>query len=188
VAESERRTALHNAVNCILLASVSSQRNRVLAILLKDERTMDLPTHGFLRKIFDGKTIKRAEMDQFAQNLQPHQRDALTAEGSSLLERTVLEHNILSSKKYFRVASFDALARLLDMSADRLEKIMVNMVAEGRLQVKINHITQSVTFEQEHPINVWDGRLEQICKQVNKASDAIATKHPEWYEKNWVEH
>ena len=79
--------------------------------------------------------MKRAEVEQFAQNLAPHQRDALTAEGTSLLERIVLEHNILSSRKYFKVASFEALARLLDMPADRLEKIMVNMAAEGRLQV-----------------------------------------------------
>ncbi|OQV16320.1 COP9 signalosome complex subunit 4 [Hypsibius exemplaris] len=184
VADSERQTALSSAVNCILLASVSPQRNRVLAILLKDERTMDLPTYGFLRKIFDGKTVKRAEVEQFAQKLAPHQRDALTADGSSLLERTVLEHNILSSRKYFSVASFDALSRLLDMPADRLEKIMVNMASEGRLQVKINHKDNSVTFEQEHPINAWDTRLEQICKQVNKTADLLAAKYPEWYEKN----
>jgi hypothetical protein len=63
---------------------------------------------------------------------------------------------------------------------------MVNMVVEGRLQVKINHVTQSVTFEQEHPINVWDNRLEQICKQINKASDMIVSKNHEWYEKNFA--
>ena len=51
VADSERMVALRNAVNCILLASVSPLRNRVLSILLKDERTMELSTYGFLRKV-----------------------------------------------------------------------------------------------------------------------------------------
>lgn len=144
---------------------------------------MELPTCSFLRKVFDGKTIKRSEMEQFAQNLQPHQRDALTPDGSRLLEQTVLEHNILSARKYFRVASFEALSRMLDIPAGRLEKIIVNMVSEGRLHVKINHITNAVTFEQEHPLNCWDKKLEQICMQVNRSVELIAVQHPEWYEK-----
>ena len=173
---------MNNAVNCVLLASSTPQRSRFLALLLKDERTLTLPQHGFLRKVLDGKTIKRAEIDQFAQNLQPHQREALTADGSSLLERNVLEHNILSTKKYFRVASFEALSRLLDIPVDEVEKIIVHMVAEDRLQVRINHITNSVSFDQEHPLNIWDKKLESICAQVNRSVETIAARHPEWYE------
>ncbi|GAV03661.1 hypothetical protein RvY_14055 [Ramazzottius varieornatus] len=182
VAESERTQALKSAVNCVLLAPSTPQRSRFLAVLLKDERTFTLAQYGFLRKVLDGKTIKRAEIDLFAQNLQPHQREALTADGTSLLERNVLEHNILSTKKYFRVASFQALSRLLDIPVDKVEKIIVHMVAEDRLKVRINHITNSVTFDQEHALNIWDKKLESICAQVNRAVEAIATRHPQWYE------
>ncbi|XP_055331989.1 COP9 signalosome complex subunit 4-like [Paramacrobiotus metropolitanus] len=181
VAESERKMALSNAVNCILLAPVSSQRSRVMAVLIKDERSLELPTYAFLCKVFDGKTIKRQEIDQFAANLQPHQRDALTPDGSLLLEQTFLEHNILSTRKYFRVATFQGLSRLLDIPVAKLEKIMVNMVSEGRLHVKIDHTKGAVTFEQEHPLNGWDKKLEAICMQVNKATEMIAARHPEWY-------
>jgi len=78
--ESERLTALRNALICTVLASAGQQRSRMLATLFKDERCQTLPAFSILEKMYLDRIIRRSELEDFDALLQPHQK-ALTIDG-----------------------------------------------------------------------------------------------------------
>lgn len=51
LAETEKLSALSNALHCTILASAGQQRSRSLATLFKDERCQSLPAYGILEKM-----------------------------------------------------------------------------------------------------------------------------------------
>lgn len=77
VDESELLQALTCAVTCAILAPAGPQRSRFLATLYKDERCASLPTFSVLEKTFMERVLEKAEVDTFAQGLQPHQKAKL---------------------------------------------------------------------------------------------------------------
>ena len=101
VDEGERLQALQSSLICTLLASAGQQRSRMLATLYKDERCQQLPCYVILEKMYLDRMIKRKELQEFESLLQPHQK-AVTADGSTILDRAITEHNLLSLSKLYR--------------------------------------------------------------------------------------
>ena len=105
------------------------QRSKQLAALYKDERCQQLPAFSLLEKMYLDRIIRPVEMEEFAALLAPHHKvsshlreqdlyekiflQATTADGSSILDRAVIEHNILSASKLYNNISFEELGRLL---------------------------------------------------------------------------
>jgi COP9 signalosome complex subunit 4 len=81
IAEEERVTALKNALICTVLASAGQQRSRMLGTLFKDERCQNLPAFNILEKMYLERIIRKSELKEFEDLLQPHQK-ALTADGN----------------------------------------------------------------------------------------------------------
>ena len=72
-------------------------------------------------------------MAAFAQGLRPHQK-AVTADGSTVLERAVVEHNLAAAGRLYLNVYFAELGALLGVSADKAEGVASRMIAENRLQ------------------------------------------------------
>ncbi|VDP38356.1 unnamed protein product [Soboliphyme baturini] len=142
--EKERLAALTSALQCAVLASAGQQRSRILAILFKDERCQQLQSYGILEKMYLDRIIRKEELEDFKNELLPHQL-ALTSDGSSLLERAMIEHNMLSASKLYNNISFVELGNLLDISAERAEKIASQMITEGRMSGYIDQL-ESVAY------------------------------------------
>ncbi|MEQ2162860.1 COP9 signalosome complex subunit 4, partial [Goodea atripinnis] len=111
VHESERLEALKHALNCTILASAGQQRSRMLATLFKDERCQQLAAYGILEKMYLDRIIRGNQLQEFAAMLMPHQK-ATTADGSSILDRAVIEHNLLSASKLYNNITFEELGAL----------------------------------------------------------------------------
>lgn len=62
VDEGEVLQALAAAVTCACLAPAGPQRSRLLATLVKDERTLGLPLRGFLEKVHTERLLERSEV------------------------------------------------------------------------------------------------------------------------------
>ena len=92
--EDERTRALSSAIICAVLAPAGPQRSRTLGNLYKDEWTPQVPGFGILEKMFLDRLLSPVEVAKFADKLQPHQL-AQTADGSIVLAKAVIEHNIL---------------------------------------------------------------------------------------------
>ena len=72
-------------------------------------------------------------MEAFSQGLRLHQK-AVTADGSTVLERAVVEHNLLAASRLYANIFFAELGPLLGVPASKAEGVAARMVAEGRLQ------------------------------------------------------
>jgi len=179
IAETERLTALRNALICTILASAGQQRSRMLATLFKDERCQQLPAYSILEKMYLDRIIRSKELDEFIQLLSPHQK-AVTNDGSTILERAVIEHNLLSASKLYNNIGFSELGALLEIPASRAEKIASQMIAEGRMNGSIDQIKEIVHFDSRDILPTWDSQIQSLCYQVNAVVEKISTVAPEW--------
>ncbi|XP_001607868.2 COP9 signalosome complex subunit 4 [Nasonia vitripennis] len=182
--EDERMTALRNALICTVLASAGQQRSRMLATLFKDERCQQLPAYSILEKMYLDRIIRRSELEEFEALLQPHQK-ACTADGlgSTILDRAVIEHNLLSASKLYNNITFEELGSLLEIPPGKAEKIASQMITEGRMNGYIDQIDSIVHFETRESLPTWDKQIQSLCYQVNQIIEKIAQTEPEWIAK-----
>ncbi|XP_037952244.1 COP9 signalosome complex subunit 4 [Teleopsis dalmanni] len=175
----ERLTALKNALICTVLASAGQQRSRMLATLFKDERCQQLPAFGILEKMYLDRIIRRSELEEFEALLLPHQK-AVTGDGSSILDRAVFEHNLLSASKLYNNITFEELGALLEITASKAENIASQMITEGRMNGFIDQISGIVHFENRNLLFMWDKQIQSLCYQVNSIIETIGARNSDW--------
>merc|ERR1712227_26741 len=179
IAESERIEALEKALICTILASAGQQRSRMLATLFKDERCQQLPAYGVLEKMYLDRIIRSNSLQEFSANLQPHQK-ATTSDGSTILDRAVIEHNLLSASKLYNNISFEELGSLLEIPPPKAEKIASQMITESRMNGYIDQIDAFVHFEDREALPNWDKQIQSLCFQVNNIIEKITQHSPDW--------
>ncbi|KAL1396798.1 hypothetical protein pipiens_010255 [Culex pipiens pipiens] len=182
VDEGERMTALKKALICTVLASAGQQRSRMLATLFKDERCQHLPAYSILEKMYLDRIIRRSELQDFEALLQAHQK-ASTVDGSTILDRAVFEHNLLSASKLYNNITFDELGSLLEIQPNKAERIASQMITEGRMNGYIDQIDGVVHFETREILPQWDKQIQSLCYQVNGLIEKISAAEPEWISK-----
>ena len=70
--------------------------------------------------------------------------------GSTILDRAVIEHNLLSASKLYNNITFEELGALLEITPAKAEKIASQMITEGRMNGFIDQIDSIVHFESEY--------------------------------------
>ena len=180
--EGERMTALKKALICTVLASAGQQRSRMLATLFKDERCQHLPAYSILEKMYLDRIIRRSELQEFESLLQLHHK-ASTLDGSSILDRAVFEHNLLSASKLYNNITFEELGALLEIPAEKAEKIASKMISEERMNGYIDQIDGIVHFGTREILPLWDKQIQSLCYQVNDIIEKIAAAEPDWMAK-----
>lgn len=186
VDESKRMAALKNALICTVLASAGQQRSRMLATLFKDERCQHLPAYAILEKMYLDRIIRRSELQEFEALLQLHQK-ASTLDGSSILDRAVFEHNLLSASKLYNNITFEELGALLEIHPAKAERIASQMITEGRMNGYIDQIDGIVHFETREVLPLWDKQIQSLCYQVNAIIEKIGAAQPVWIAKTMDE-
>lgn len=177
----EKLQALTWAITCTILAAAGPQRSRMLSTLFKDERSSSLPVFPMLEKMFLERIIRKPEVEKFASFLKPHQM-ALTADGSNVLERAVIEHNLLAASKLYNNITFGQLASLLDITPAMAEKIASKMMSEERLRGSIDQIDALIVFENaQESLSQWDQQIGHLCNSVNTILEGIEAKHPKFF-------
>ncbi|KAI0053538.1 hypothetical protein FA95DRAFT_1600689 [Auriscalpium vulgare] len=171
--EDERRHMLSAAVTCAVLAPAGPNRSRILASLYRDERTAELPTYNILSKMFLDQILRPAEVKEFEKILKPHQlaqvslsandRLAAAMQGddddgsaevvstrtgpSTVLDRAVLEHNLLACSRIYNNITFRGLGALLDLTPGAAETMARKMIEQGRLKGHIDQVDKLIWFE-----------------------------------------
>ena len=74
------------------------------------------------------------QVESFSQGLKPHQK-AVTADGTTVLEKAVVEHNLAAASRLYNNIYFVELGQLLGVSAGQAESVACRMIAEERLKV-----------------------------------------------------
>lgn len=177
--ETERMEALRHSLVCTILASAGRQRSRMLATLFKDERCQQLPAHEILEKMYLDQIIRGPQLKEFHDLLAPHQK-ATMADGSSILDRAVVEHNIVAVSKLYKNISFEQLGILLNIPSVKAEKIASQMISNGTMNGFIDQIDGFVHFEDQEVLATFDEQVQGICLQVNDVIEQIQTHVPSW--------
>lgn len=176
IAEEELQHALTAAVTCTILAAAGPQRSRVLATLYKDERCSKLKIYPILQKVYLERILRKPEVDAFAEELKPHQK-ALLPDNSTVLDRAMIEHNLLSASKLYTNISFEELGALLGIGPDKAEKIAARMISEDRMRGSIDQVERVIHFENDiEELQQWDQQIVSICQALNDVLDNMAKK------------
>ncbi|CAE8619892.1 unnamed protein product [Polarella glacialis] len=115
ICEEDLVQLLKCAVTCALLAPAGPQRSRILALLCKDERIRVVEHYEILHKMFMERLIRGVEVQKFAESLLPHQK-AIMPDGQTVLERAVLQHNVLAASRVYKNMRLPDLGNLLEAS------------------------------------------------------------------------
>ena len=192
--EEERIRALSSAIICAVLAPAGPQRSRALAKLYKDERTPQVAEFGILEKIFLDRLLSTVEVAKFADNLQPHQL-AQTADGSTVLAKAVIEHNLLSASRLYNNIGVEELGVLLGLDAEKAEEYAARMLEQGRLTGRIDQIDGVIFFdgaegsgektsvgqadkEVGRDLRKWDLKIQGIAEEVERVASMLQAQFP----------
>ena len=146
VPEEEVKIFLTQAMCCTILAPAGTQRSRLLTLLYKDERTKQLEHFDLLEKMYLERFIKMSEVLKFEEGLEPHQK-GMTAESYTVLQKAVLEHNVLAISKIYTNISFDQVTKLLELPIEKAEALVSSMISEGKIKAHINQSDKYIYFE-----------------------------------------
>ncbi|ROW00380.1 hypothetical protein VMCG_07264 [Cytospora schulzeri] len=185
IAEEERLHTLAMAIKCAILAPAGPTRSRALGRLYKDERAVGLDEFGILEKMFLDRLIDPAEVDKFAQGLQPHQL-ATTADGSTVLARAMVEHNLLAASRLYTNIDLDALGVLLGLDGEKAEDTTAKMIEQGRLAGKIDQIDRCIWFEDAQTIRQWDDHVLGVAEEVENVIGQMQKEQPNFVSQNLV--
>ncbi|KAL9712900.1 hypothetical protein Ac2012v2_004140 [Leucoagaricus gongylophorus] len=204
--EEERRQILTAAVTCAVLAPAGPNRSRVLASLYRDERSTDLPTYNILSKMFLDHILRPAEIKEFEKTLKNHQlakvaissNDRLASANnddsydddnepatstrtgpSTVLDRAVMEHNLLASSKIYNNITFRGLGALLDLTPGAAENMARKMIEQGRLRGTIDQVIKLILFENEREEDDAQGKAGGLG-EVEEVEDTGAPFTKRW--------
>lgn len=182
--EMEQVNCLAQACTCAILAGAGPMRSRILATLYKDPRVHTSPqllTSGIasmLEKMRLGQVCRQSEAEAFRAQLKPHQ-DALLAGSQTILDRALVEHNLLSASKLYANVDIGELGHLLGISAERAEGVASHMISENRLQASIDQVSGLIFFSSQAIVPEWTDQIARLCGKVNHLVNEIKQKYPQ---------
>jgi len=182
IQKDERAAALEKSIHCALLAPAGVQRTRLLATFYKDERSNKFSCYSLLEKMFKQRIVTKQEMENFNSVLSDHHK-AIRADGSTLVQWAVIEHNLLSVSTLYRTVNFENLGNILGISSKKAEKVASKMIEEGRMKGEIDQVDEIVRFEELNEEQMWNDQIKHTCDQLNSVVEKISEIHPEWYER-----
>jgi COP9 signalosome complex subunit 4 len=193
IAEEERLHTLSMAIKCAVLAPAGPARSRALGRLYKDERASTLEEYGILEKMFLDRLLTPAEVDKFAEGLAIHQL-AKTADGSTVLAKAVVEHNLRGASRLYSNIGFDDLGLLLGLDGDKAEETTARMIEQGRLVGRIDQIERVIWFEGGEAtgekgsgraagvvgreLRRWDANVQGLAEEVEKVTSELQLRYP----------
>lgn len=201
IAEEERLHTLSMAIKCAVLAPAGPARSRALGRLYKDERAAGLEEYGILEKMFLDRLLTPTEVDKFAEGLATHQL-AKTSDGSTVLAKAVVEHNLRGASRLYSNIGFDALGLLLGLDGDKAEETTARMIEQGRLVGRIDQIERVIWFEGGEAtgekgsgraegvvgkeLRKWDSNVQGLAEEVEKVTSELQLRYPEFVAEHLV--
>ncbi|KAI9651928.1 MAG: hypothetical protein M1829_002105 [Trizodia sp. TS-e1964] len=198
VAEEERLQALSSAIICAVLAPAGPQRSRALGKLYGDERARQLEEFGMLEKIFFERLLSSPEVEKFEERLAPHQLSKM-ADGSTVLEKAVIEHNLLGASRLYSNINVDDLGNLLGLPSHKAEEYAARMIEQGRMLGRIDQIARVIIFESGEgsgaktkagqadrvvgkEIKGWDENVQVLTEGLEKVTTYLQQRFPGFVE------
>ncbi|CAN8075700.1 unnamed protein product [Agarophyton chilense] len=179
-AMSDSSPALVSAVTCAILAPAGPRRSRMLAVLYNDERSRSLELFPLLESIHMGRLLRQNQIERFRPTLQPHQVMVLP-DGDTVLDRAVMEHNMLATSRLYQSIGFNELGELLGVSAAKAETTAAQMIYEERMKATIDQVEGRLQFvSTSSSIERWDSYIASLSTAVDDCVEAIIDNFPQF--------
>ncbi|KAF1814045.1 hypothetical protein P152DRAFT_414657 [Eremomyces bilateralis CBS 781.70] len=200
VDEDERLQALSASITCAVLAPAGPQRAKMLARLYKDERATHVEEYSILERIFLDRLLSPTDIAAFEKKLSEHQL-AKTSDGFTVLQKAVLEHNMVAASRLYNNIRVEELGGLLGIDKEKAERYAAQMIEEGRLAGYIDQVDGLIYFEGEstgergvvrgdllvgREMRTWDGNLRGQAEEVERITTMIQNQYPEFYASQMV--
>jgi len=140
--------------------------------------------------MFLDQMIRPKQVESFSSILQPHQlaklppvQAVVTLEGDqdeesssegkkgpeTVLDRAMMEHNVLSCSKVYNNITFKGLGLLLGLKPSAAEQMARTMIQQKRLVGSIDQIEKLIIFDQQEKQG-GDGIVSNVAQQLGGAS------------------
>lgn len=182
VSDPHFTSPLLHAVTCAILAPAGPRRSRVLAILYNDERSRGLSIFRLLESIHMGRLLTPEQIEAFRPTLLPHQLGS-HPDGDTVLDRAVMEHNLLAASRLYVNIHFTELASLLAISPAKAETTAARMIYEKRMTATIDQTAALLRFSTNTSharIARWDAHIASLCSAVDDCVEALVQKYPQF--------
>ena len=190
--EDDRLQSLSKAIICGVLAPAGPQRSKNLAKLFKDEKSTQLEEFGILEKVFLDRLVSPPEVTKFASKLAPHQL-ARTADGSTVLTKAIVEHNLLAISRLYENVHIDELGTLIGLEAGKVEEYSARMLEQGRLDGLVDQIDGTIIFRNNYSLTArddisfgshsdcstvrgWDINIQALTEDVEHVSSLLQSQ------------
>jgi COP9 signalosome complex subunit 4 len=120
--------------------------------------------------------LRKPELAQLEASLAEHQK-AIMADGLTIMERGIVEHNMVAIANLYQSIYFDELAHLLGVSSEaKAEQIAASMIMDGSLDGVIDQTERLLEFvSTETSQEMYDSAVSNFCMELNRVTDAIKT-------------
>lgn len=129
-----------------------------------------------------GRLLQKEQIARFLPTLQPHQL-ATHPDGDTVLDRAVMEHNLLAVSRLYTNIAFEELGQLLSVSPVKAETTAARMIYENRMKASIDQVDAILQFSPNPPglqIDQWDAHIATICSAVDDCVESIIDKYPQF--------
>jgi COP9 signalosome complex subunit 4 len=101
-------------------------------------------------------------------------RTKCLGDGLTIMERGIVEHNMIAVSKIYESIYISELARAVGVTAAKAEKIAATMIMDGSLSGTIDQVEGLVVFDREtFPNATWDKNISAFCVELNRITDVI---------------
>jgi COP9 signalosome complex subunit 4 len=98
-------------------------------------------------------------------------------DGLTIMERGVVEHNMIAVSKIYQSIYVSELALVLGVTPQKTEKIAASMIMDGSLHGSIDQVEGLLEFQSDDSIHTaWDKSIASFCIELNRVTDAIQSK------------
>lgn len=95
-------------------------------------------------------------------------------DGLTIMERGVVEHNMIAVSKIYDSIYVSELALVLGVNPNKAEKIAASMIMDGSLTGSIDQVEGLLEFQSEDSLQMtWDKSISNFCEGLNEVTDAI---------------
>lgn len=84
-------------------------------------------------------------MPAFEETLKENQRQK-DKDGTSILQRAVLQHNLLAISRIYKCVTFDDVSELLGISPESVEKSTTRLISTKCLHGRVDQIDRTIEF------------------------------------------
>jgi COP9 signalosome complex subunit 4 len=130
------------------------------------------------------------EVDEFAARLKPHQV-ALLSDGTTVLSKAVVEHNLLGASKLYNNIGVEDLGVLLGLSTEKAEEYAAKMIEQKRLSGQIDQIAGLIYFDSisspggavaekvvARHLRKWDENVSALAQEVENITSLLQNQYP----------